>query len=132
MDKRTNNSYHDNTTINKKILTKMLRKRFVIFVIFVSYSYFFFAVQKRPIEVWTSASAIFIGVQGSLGWWRNEVARSDCLEAILVFLLKTTSFQLWPAEAIVISLQPYQLEAVYSSSEEAEEETVDSGEEEVS
>ena len=24
MDKRTNNSYHDNTTINKKILTKML------------------------------------------------------------------------------------------------------------
>ena len=26
MDKRTNNSYHDNTTINKKILTKMLFK----------------------------------------------------------------------------------------------------------
>ena len=72
----------------------------------------FFAVQKRPIEVWTSASAIFIGVQGFLGWWRNKVARSDCLEAILVFLLKTTSFPSWPAEAIVMSLQPYQLEAV--------------------
>ena len=136
MDKRTNNSYHDNTTINKKILTKMLFK--IPKEIFPTEKYsfpiitFFFALQKRPIEVWTSASAIFIGVQGSLGWWRNKVARSDCLEAILVFLLKTTSFPSWPAEAIVMSLQPFQLEDVYSSSEEAEEETVDSGEEEVS
>ena len=72
----------------------------------------FFCRSKEAYRSLNFRIRIFIGVQGFLGWWRNKVARSDCLEAILVFLLKTTSFPSWPAEAIVMSLQPYQLEAV--------------------
>ena len=40
------------------------------------------------------------------------------MDAILVFLLTTTSFVSWPAEAIIMFIQPYQLEPEYSSSEE--------------
>ena len=67
----------------------------------------FFSVQKGPIEndrLKIPASATFIGVQGSLGWWRNKIARPGCLDAILVFLLKTTSLESWPAEAIAMSI----------------------------
>ena len=46
-------------------------------------------------------------------------------------LLKTARFASRHLEAIVMSIQPYQLEPEYSS-EEAEEEPVDSGKEEVS
>ena len=48
------------------------------------------------------------------------------------FLLKTTSFVSWPAEAIVMSIQLYQHDPDYSSKEGAEEKPVDSGEQEVS
>ena len=46
-------------------------------------------------------------------------------------LLKTARFASRHLETIVMSIQPYQLEPEYSS-EEAEEEPVDSGKEEVS
>ena len=71
-------------------------------------SFFFFAVQKRPIEwqIEITRNRHFSGVQGSLEWQRNKVAPSGCLDAILVFLLKTTSFESWPTEAIVMSIQP--------------------------
>ena len=132
VDKSAKNSYQDNTTLDKKILPKMLFKilkgDFSHKTLFVFLSTFF-CRSKEAIEtdrLKLPGSAIFSGVKGSLGCWRNRVARPSCLDAILVFLLKTTSFQLWPAEAIVMSIQPYQLEAEYSSSEEAEEDSEDS------
>ena len=99
-----------------------------------SFSSFFLPFKRGQKNDWFKlySSAIFLGVQGSLGWWRNMVAYHGCLHAILVFLLKTSSFVSWPAEAIVMSIQLYQLDPDYSSNEEAEEKPVDSGEEEVS
>ena len=98
------------------------------------FSSFFLPFKRGQKNDWfeLSSSTIFLGVQGSLGWWRNMVACPGCLLAILVFLLKTTSFVSWRAEAILMSIQLYQLEPDYSSNEEAKEEPVDSEEEEVS
>ena len=93
------------------MLFKILKRDFSHKKLFVFLSYFFFvAAQKGPIEndrLKLPASAIFRGVKGSRGLWRNKVARPGCLDAILLFLLKTTSFESWPAEAIVMSIQPY-------------------------
>ena len=91
-----------------------------------------FFPQKKNDRLKFPASAIFSSPKGSLGWWRNNVARPGCLDAILVFLLKTASFASRPAQAIVMSLQPYQLEVEYSFSEEAKEDSEDSEKEEVS
>ena len=117
------------------MLFKILKIDFSHKKVFVFSSYFFFgrskgAYRERHIE--TSLSAIFRGVKGSRGLSRNMVARPGCLDAILVFLLKTTRFESWPAQAIVMSIQPYYLEAEYSSGEEAEKDSEDSEKEEVS
>ena len=137
VEKSDQNYHHYNTSLKENIVQMFLRspqekifgaeKRSFI-------SSFFLPFKRGQKNDWfeLSSSAIFLSVQGSLGWWRNMVACPGCLLAILVFLLKTTSFVSWPAEAIVISIQLYQLEPDYSSNEEAEEELVDSGEEEVS
>ena len=88
----------------------------------------FCAVQKRPME--------FPRPPFSLGWmalWGHDVIWLLALPAWTQYCcFKTTIFTSWPAEAIAMSIQPYQREPEYSSSEEAEEEPVDSGEEEVS
>ena len=95
------------------------------------FSSFFLPFKRGQKNDWfeLSSSTIFLGVQGSL---RNMVACPGCLLAILVFLLKTTSFVSWRAEAILMSTQLYHLEPDYSSNEEAKEEPADSEEEEVS
>ena len=79
---------------------------------------------------WKFPHLPFLSVWKALGC--DNVIRLLALDAILVFLLKTTSFASWPVEVIVMSIQPYQLEAEYSSSEEAEEDAKDLEEEEVS
>ena len=93
------------------MLFKILKIDFSPKKVFVFLSYFFFfGRSKGAYTEWhieTSRSAIFRGVKGSRGLWRNMVARPGCLDAILLFLLKTTRFESWPAQAIVMSIQPY-------------------------
>ena len=89
---------------------------------------YFFCRSKEAYREWqieTSRICHFQRRERLSGRWRNRVARPSCLDAILVFLLKTTSIALWPAEAIVMSIQPYQLQTEYPSSEKAEEDSQD-------
>jgi len=73
---------------------KTQKKRFLAQKNVRSLSSFFLPFRRGQKNDWFKlySSDIFLGVQGSLGLWRNMVAYYGCLHAILVFLLKTTSF----------------------------------------
>ena len=88
----------------------------------------FFAVQKSLVEF---PIPPFPSVWMAL--WGRDVIWLLALPAWTQFwCFKTTISASCPVEAIMMSIQPYQLLPEYSSSEEAEEEPVDLGEEEVS
>ena len=65
------------------------------------FGYFFGRSKKRPIEwrVRTSRVCNFHRLARLSGWWRIMVAERNSL-----FLLKTTSFASWLAEAIVMTI----------------------------
>ena len=84
----------------------------------------FLASQERPSRrVWTFRDRHFDRRARLSGWWCKMVARPGCPDMFWSSFWKQTSYH----DFKTMSIEPYQLEPEYSSSEQGEEEQIDSG-----